>query len=126
MYSRFDGWKEFLKIVEMDGEDGPVYLTIKEGYNERVKLAVSRGINYTFNFMPNDKSRLTHLYYNNVEVTSSLDEDYNYTTPAISESSTIEVVYDKGSYPQGDVNEDGVVNVADHVKLSSIIMEQSE
>ena len=45
-----------------------------------------------------------------------------YTTPYIVKNSTIKIVYKDGK--EGDLNGDGEVNVADHVKLTEIIMNQ--
>lgn len=45
---------------------------------------------------------------------------------AQSEAATTEIEFDAGSNLKGDINKDGVVNVADHVELSKIIMKQEE
>ena len=123
LYTRFDGWKEFLKIVEMEGEDDPVYLTIIEGESERIKLLVKQGENYTWNLNRSDGCKYQKVYFNDNDVTSQIDADNNYTTPNISSSSTLKVVYDN-NYPTGDLNHDKVVNAADVVKLTDIIMNQ--
>ena len=123
LYIRFDGWKEFLKIVEMAGEE-QAYLTILNGDEEVAKLKVKQGEGYTWKIPSTDDHKLINLYLNDALVTNQMNLDGFYTTPAITTSSTLKMIYEDDAKKRGDVNRDGTVNVADHVELSKIIMEQ--
>ena len=121
LYLRFDGWKEFLKIVEMAGEE-QTYLTILNGEEEIAKLKVKQGENYTWQIPSTDDHKLTSLYFNDALVTNQINQDGIYTTPAITTSSTLKMIYEDNAQKWGDLNRDGVVDVADHVELTKIIM----
>ena len=120
LYSRFDGWRDFLKIEEMAIQT--CYLTIKDSYNGTVDLKVKLGDKYTLRISPENGRTVKNVYYNDDDVTKQLDANNCFTTPAISANSTLRVVY-KGD-KRGDLNGDDKVDVADHVELSKIIMSQ--
>ena len=122
LYTRFDGWKEFLKIVEMEGEEGLIYLTIQNGSSSKMKLAVKIGANYTWQLDPPAGGKIKGVFFNDNDVTSQVDDNHRYTTPAITANSTLKIVYDGETGIRGDLNGDGVVNAADHVVLTNIIM----
>ena len=67
-------------------------------------------------------TQIKKVYFNDEDVTSQLDDKNTYTTPYIVKNSTIKIVYKDGK--EGDLNGDGEVNIADHVKLTEIIMNQ--
>ena len=116
LYTRYDGWREFLNIVEVAGEENPIYLTIQNGASGRMKLAVKAGNYYTWQIQPPTGVEIKSVYFNDQDVTSQLDADKFYTTPPIKENSTLKVVYEgdpSGSGIDGDANGDGEVNVAD-------------
>lgn len=120
LYSRFDGWKEFLKIVEMNGI---VYnLSIQDSSNGTIDMQVKDGTTFSLKITPKDGKTIKNVYFNDDDVTSQLDSEKNYTTPAITANSTLRIVY-KGD-KRGDLNDDDKVDVADHVELTKIIMNQ--
>ena len=107
--------KEYYTSIQCSGmnviaEDGTVLATFRaEGF----KFAVNSDIRFNriddtlYAFIPtNDKDNPYAMY--------KLDKEWS------SASNPIQV------YKEGDLNKDGEVNVADHVKLSSIIMDQND
>lgn len=119
-YTKYDGWREFLKIEEMVGQT--YYLTIKDSNNGTVDLKVKLGEKYTLMISPKNGRTVKNVYYNDDDVTKQLDANNCFTTPAISANSTLRVVYNGDK--RGDLNGDDKVDVSDHVELSKIIMNQ--
>ena len=122
LYTRYDGWRDFLKIEEMASQT--YYLTIIDSQNGSVDLKVKLGDKYTLRISPANGRTVKNVYYNDDDVTTQLDADNCFTTPAISADSTLKVVY-KGD-KRGDLNGDDKVDVADHVELSKIILNQGQ
>jgi hypothetical protein len=122
LYTRYDGWRDFLNIEEMAGQT--YYLTIIDSQNGSVDVKVKLGDKYTLRISPANGRTVKNVYYNDDDVTKQLDANNCFTTPAISANSTLRVVY-KGD-KRGDLNGDDKVDVADHVELSEIIMNQQE
>lgn len=118
LYVRFDGWKEFLKIVEMEG--GIYNLSIQDSSNGTIDLKVKDGNTFKLKITPKGGKTIKNVYFNDDDVTKDLDSENNYTTPAITANSTLRIVY-KGD-KRGDLNDDDKVDVADHVELSKIIL----
>lgn len=124
LYTRYDGWRDFLNIEEMTGpsQSQTYYLTIIDSQNGSVDVKVKLGDKYTLRISPANGRTVKYVYYNNNDVTTQLDADNCFTTPAITANSTLKVVY-KGD-KRGDLNGDDKVDVADHVELSKIILNQ--
>ena len=93
LYCRFGGWSNFLKIQELSSGDAVNYLTIYDGGNGKTKLLVKYGENYTFEFEPENGWLINTLTYDGMDVTDQIDNLGRYTTPAITASATISVVY---------------------------------
>ncbi len=124
LYTRYDGWRDFLNIEEMTGpsQSQTYYLTIIDSQNGSVDVKVKLGDKYTLRISPANGRTVKYVYYNNNDVTTQLDADNCFTTPAITANSTLKVIY-KGD-KRGDLNGDDKVDVADHVELSKIILNQ--
>ena len=122
LYTRYDGWRDFLNIEEMTGpsQSQTYYLTIIDSQNGSVDVKVKLGDKYTLRISPANGRTVKYVYYNDDDVTTQLDAENCFTTPAITANSTLRVVY-KGD-KRGDLNGDDKVDVADHVELSNIIM----
>lgn len=122
LYTRYDGWRDFLNIEEMTGpsQSQTYYLTIIDSQNGSVDVKVKLGDKYTLRISPANGRTVKYVYYNNNDVTTQLDADNCFTTPAITVNSTLKVVY-KGD-KRGDLNGDDKVDAADHVELSNIIL----
>lgn len=71
-------------------------LTIKQGEEGTVKTQVSKGSVYTFTIAPNSGWKIHSVSFNNSDVTSQLNSDKAFTTPAINSDATLIVVYEKG------------------------------
>ena len=95
LYTRFDGWREFLKIVEMEKGDEQLYLTLQSGSQGKMKLAVKRGENYTLVIEPEDGWSINSVTYNGVDVTSQLDQQNRFTTPTIVDNAILCVTYEQ-------------------------------
>lgn len=118
-YAYTAGWG-FNKIIENLTSEH-IYLNICDSQNGTSKLRVNPGERYTFEISPSS-TQIEKVYFNDEDVTSQLDDKNTYTTPYIVKNSTIKIVYKDGK--EGDLNGDGEVNIADHVKLTEIIMNQ--
>lgn len=95
LYARFDGWREFLKIVEMEEDGEQLYLTLQSGSQGKMKLAVKRGENYTLVIEPEDGWSINSVTYNGVDVTSQLDQQNRFTTPTIVDNAILCVTYEQ-------------------------------
>ena len=103
------------------------YLTLDMGGDGVVKLIANEGSSYEFIIEVDDNWVLDNVYFNNEDVTETLD-DNTYITPAINQNSTIRVrAHDTTSQPLlGDVNLDGEVNIADVNAIISAILYNHE
>lgn len=97
LYTRFDGWKEFLKIIEMDATGEQLYLSIQDGNHGKVKLAVKRGENYSFKLEPLVGWHINNVTYNVTDVTNHLSGNNEFTTPAIVDNASLFIVYEQGT-----------------------------
>ena len=97
LYTRFDGWRNFLKIVEMGDASEQKYLTLKDGEHGQMMLAVKIGENYTLRFVAEDGWHVHSVSFNGDNVTAEVATDGTYTTPAITENSILNVVYAQGA-----------------------------
>ena len=108
-------------------EDIPISLTIQYAENVFMKQIVKRGASIKLSLLPAEGWKIKAVTFNGRDVTSELNE-YEYTTPAINANAILSVSYESkdGSVVRfgipGDVDGNGVVNVADHVELTNIIM----
>lgn len=91
LYKEFTCWKRFKNIVEMAGEY--CYLTLKDGTSGCMKLLVKRGTSHTVAIEAEEGWKVTSVTYNDEDVTSSLDEENQFTTPAITTDAVLRVVY---------------------------------
>jgi len=91
LYKACEGWKRFLSITEMTSDN--VYLTLKDAATGCMKLLVNKGESYTFAIEPEDGWKVTSVTYNDEDVTSSLDEQNHFTTPAITADAVLRVAY---------------------------------
>lgn len=97
LYSRFDGWRDFLHIVEMAGPADAV-LSINDGGNGVTQLLVDDAKPYfTLIFKADEGWKIHSVTLNDDDVTAKVGEDGRYTTPALTASSSINVVYEQSS-----------------------------
>ena len=131
LYSRFDGWREFLKIEEMDESEQPETpgaekcATPTISY-ENGKLSFSCETE-DVEFVSDIKSAdISKFYSKDVSLTGKYTVTVYATKAGFDNSDTatkeIDISGTGGSGIPGDVNGDGVVNAADVVKVTNIIM----
>ena len=123
-YKQDEVWSNFGNNIQ--SFPSYVYLTIKQSTGGVVKARLSVGETYNFYVQPADGVNLKSISFNGTDVTKQLVEN-TYVTPAITEDSELVVVFDSdsGQSKKGDLNNDGKVDVADHVELSKIIMNEN-
>ena len=93
MYARFDGWREFLKIVEAGDEPEFVWLNIK-GAQGVTKIKTKKGTNQEMIISPEDGWKLLSVTMDGTDVTDQIKDGAIYTTPAINSDATIIIVYE--------------------------------
>lgn len=96
-------------------------ITIRQTEKGVAKIVVKYAQARTFKIVPNNEKELSYVKFNGIDVTKQVTSDYFYTTPIITDDSTLEVVYSNiiGEYVHGDANNDGFVNVADIVAITN-------
>ena len=119
-YAYTTGWDNFDNIIENLTTEH-IYLKIWDSQSGTSNLRVDFGERYSFEISPSD-TQIEKVYFNDEDVTSQLDDKNIYTTPRIFKNSTLKIVYKDSK--EGDLNGDGEVNVADHVRLTEIILNQ--
>lgn len=90
-YKEVTCWKKFKNIVEMAGDY--CYLTLKYAETGCMKLLVKRGTSHTIAIEPEEDWKVSSVTYNDEDVTSSLDENNQFTTPAITADAVLHAVY---------------------------------
>ena len=97
-------WKKFKNIVEMAGDY--CYLTLKDGTSGCMKLLVKRGTSHTVAIEAEEGWKVTSVTYNDEDITSSLDEENQFTTPAITADAVLRVVYTQDTKVASLANDD--------------------
>ena len=95
LYTRFDSWRNFLNIVEMDDGNEPLDLTLQDGAHGKLRMTVKQGESYTFKIEPEDGWEVHKIIYNDTDVTGELDEQNQFTTPKITGNAVLNVVYEQ-------------------------------
>lgn len=96
-YKAAEGWRNFVIIREL-GEADDIYLSINDGAKGNVEIKVDKKNPYlTLRFKPESGWRIYSVTLNGENVTSELDSNGAYATPAINENSQLTVVYAQGS-----------------------------
>ena len=75
----------------------PLYVEIRYADGGCVKQKVEKGIAYEYKIEPADGWHIHSVTFNGRDVTSELSANNEYKTPAISESSVLNVVFEQGS-----------------------------
>ena len=127
LYSRYSGWRKFLNVEEIpaviDGQEKCATPLISI-YNGKIKCTcATEGAQIEYEYVT--KGELDNngvLTANNIIIiitATAIAEGYNPSEKATASFRLSDLI-------SGDVNGDGVVNVADHVELSKIILNQQE
>ena len=83
------------KATIVDAEENMSTLTIKQADNGSVSTKVNKGSSHTFTILVESGWKIHSVAFNNDDVTSQLDDENHYTTPAINENSTLTIIYEK-------------------------------
>ena len=95
-YRSTGGWRDFANIEEMsDGTDDELTLTIQDAQEGKVKLLVKAGDIFTFQIEPEGGWTIHSVTYNDEDITSELDSENKFTTPAILESAVLNISYEQ-------------------------------
>ncbi len=92
-YQAADYWKDFTSIKAYEDQ---VYLTIRQAEQGSVKMLTNVGERYSYDFLPAPGWVIHSVTFNNEDVTKQLIGN-NYTTPAMTTSSTLSVVFEEES-----------------------------
>ena len=102
MYTRFDGWREFLKIEEVGGEQEQyVWLTMKDGRGSTM-LKVKKGATQELAVKPEAGWKILMATMDGTDISAQIKSGNVYTTPAIMNDATINIVYEMDD-PSGTV-----------------------
>ncbi len=75
-------------------EKNPITLTIQHAENGYIKQIVDNGMSYSFQIESADGWKINTVLYNGQDVTNQLTNDGFFTTPAITENSTLNVSFE--------------------------------
>lgn len=92
-YRSTGGWRDFANIEEMS--DDELTLTIQDAQEGKVKLLVKAGDIFTFQIEPESGWTIHSVTYNEEDITSELDSENKFTTPAILESAVLNISYEQ-------------------------------
>ena len=102
----------------------PIYLRIEQADNGSIKQLVKKGSIFTYIIEPAENWKVNTIMFNGSDVTSQLDAQNQYTTPAITENSTLSisfestntiVVQSKASY--SDINTANIQTSQSNIKV---------
>ena len=95
LYARFDGWREFLRIEEVGGEQEQyVWLKIKDGRGSTM-LKVKKGSAQELAVKPEAGWKILMATMDGTDISAQIKSGNVYTTPAIMNDATINIVYEK-------------------------------
>lgn len=95
-YEPADTWSLFANIVEKEEESGSFYLTVVQP-SGAVGFKVQEGSRQELLFVPDDGCRIHSVSYNGTDITSLLEADGSFITPAIHADARVEVVFEQGT-----------------------------
>jgi hypothetical protein len=95
LYTRFDGWREFLKIEEVGGgSEQFVWLSVKDGRGI-MKLKLKQDTRQELVIKPEAGWKILMATMDGTDISALIKNDNVYTTPAIANDATITIVYEK-------------------------------
>lgn len=94
LYTRFDGWRNFLNILEEAADGEPKFLTLNIAGNGVLLQQIELGKSYSFRIVPDEGWRINAVVYNGEDVTAQLSSDNMYETPAINDNATLVVSFE--------------------------------
>jgi hypothetical protein len=95
LYTRFDGWREFLKIEEVGGEaEQSVWLSIKDAQST-TKIKLKKGTKQELVISPEEGWKILSVTMDGTDVTAQVTNGGSFTTPAINSDASIIIVYEQ-------------------------------
>jgi len=95
LYTRFDGWREFLKIEEVGGApEENVWLTLKDSQGAS-KLKLKKGVEQELVITPEEGWKLLMVTMDGTDITAQVKNGNSFTTPAIMQDAVITIVYEQ-------------------------------
>ena len=95
LYTRFDGWREFLKIEEGTSEpEQYVWLSVRNGRG-MTKLKVKKGTEQELAVTVEDGWKILTATIDGTDITSQIQNGNIYTTPSLMNDATITIVYER-------------------------------
>ena len=95
LYTRFDGWREFLKIEEVGGApEESVWLILKDSQGAS-KLKLKKGVEQELVITPEEGWKLLTVTMDGTDVTAQLKNGNSFTTPSIMQDAVITIVYEQ-------------------------------
>lgn len=82
-------------VTIIDDEDNKPTLNIKQAENGMISTKVSKGGTYTFTILAESGWKIHSVTFNETDVTGDLNSDNTYTTPKITENSTLMIIYEQ-------------------------------
>ena len=82
-------------VTIIDDEDNKPTLNIKQAENGMISTKVSKGGTYTFTILAESGWKIHSVTFNETDVTGDLNPDNTYTTPKITENSTLTIIYEQ-------------------------------
>ena len=131
LYTRYDGWREFLKIQEMDESERPIIPGAEKCATPTIRYengmirfsCETEGVEYKYKIEANDANE---GHGNDIQVTKTYKVSvYAFKDGMNNSDSAVANILIAGG-KDGDVNADGVVNAADIVTITKIIMNAKE
>ena len=134
VYAAADQWKEFLFKEEGEGTAGQGSTDPYKGKCETPTISIegnkvsfackTKGV--IFHYSITNKDSKTDISNGEVTLTNNYEISVYASKEGYKDSDVARQEVNAKNLKPGDVNGDGVVDVADHVKLSSIIMDQKQ
>ena len=82
-------------VTIIDDEDNKPTLNIKQAENGMISTKGSQGGTYTFTILAESGWKIHSVTFNETDVTGDLNSDNTYTTPKITENSTLTIIYEQ-------------------------------
>ncbi len=113
VYSRFDGWRNFLNIKELSEETPNICrLTVQDAEGGSLSFHVEKNSTFTLAIEPKEDWQIHSITFNDQDMTDRLESSW-FTTPVMTDDAILRIVYEKVS--TGIQN--STVEDAAHVKV---------
>ena len=98
-------------IIEEEPFDEKVVIIIKQGNNGSVSMSVDKGSTQSFTIQPENGWKIHSVTFNDADVTGELDASNCYTTPTITDNSTLYVTFEEDAATEAKATEASDIHV---------------